>query len=102
MVPIKWEFRRLGDGHDPSFGLPLCLQGSCCGETLWAYNGKHLMALRDYVSAGVRERSAPHWSMFSRLPKWISAAKNRDAVLVCIDRLDKKLSGISRSSGYSG
>jgi DNA-directed RNA polymerase subunit RPC12/RpoP len=94
-VPVEWRVRRIGVQSDPAFGLPLWLKTSCCGEPLWAYNAEHLRALRAYVAAGVRERVGMlHWSMFSRLPKWISAKKNRDAVLAGIDRLEVKLATI--------
>jgi hypothetical protein len=89
---LHWRVRRIGDAVDPAFGLPLWLQSSCCGGTLWAYNAVHLRALRDYVAATIRERvGVMHWSMFSRLPKWLSAGKNRDTVLNAIDRLQDKL-----------
>jgi hypothetical protein len=91
-VPIQWMFERIGGVYDPSFGLPLWLKASCCGETLWAYSSKHLDALREYVSAGLRERTGVrHWSMFARLPKWIASRNNRDAVLECIERLQRTL-----------
>lgn len=91
-VQIVWRAERLGKPADPAFGLPLWLQSPCCDETLWAYNGPHLRALRDYVASDLRERTGVlYWSTFARLPKWVSAGKNRDAVLRCIDRLGKKL-----------
>jgi hypothetical protein len=90
-VKIKWSVSRVGGIHDPSFGLPLWLQTSCRGEILWAYNGEHLTALRSYVSAGLRESTGLHRSMFSRLPKWLCLRGNREVVLACIDRLDQML-----------
>jgi hypothetical protein len=86
-VPIQWWITRLGEAFDPSFGLPLWLRTSCCGETLWAYNRQHLARLREYVAATIRQKrgfaASPslHWSVFSRLPKWMTASANRDAVL---------------------
>ena len=91
-VQIDWYPDRIGRPTDPSFGLPLWLQSPCCTETLWAYNAAHLQALRDYIAAGLREgTSGHHWSMFARLPKWMSAHKNRDAVLLRIERLEERL-----------
>jgi ssDNA-binding Zn-finger/Zn-ribbon topoisomerase 1 len=91
-VPVRWQVRRLGSAVDPVFGLPLWLQLSCCGETLWAYNASHLWALRGYVSAGLRERvGVMQWSMFSRLPKWMSAHKNRERILTSMKRLEERL-----------
>lgn len=86
---------RFGSAIDPTFGLPLWLQVPCCGATLWAYNGEHLNRLRQYVAAGLRERTANlKWSIFSRLPAWMTSAKNRDAVLAGIGRLEEKLKSI--------
>jgi len=91
-VPVHWRVKRYGPAVDPAFGLPLWLQLSCCGETLSAYNASHLSALRDYVAAGLRERTGVmQWSMFSRLPKWLSAHKNRETILNSIDRLQENL-----------
>jgi hypothetical protein len=91
-VPVHWKVRRFGAAVDPAFGLPLWLQSSCCGETLWAYNASHLDALREYVAAGLRERiGIMQWSMFSRLPKWMSVHKNRETILSSIKRLEEKL-----------
>jgi RNase P subunit RPR2 len=94
-LPIKWTRERLGSPVDPVAGLPLWLQAPCCGHTLWAYNADHLTRLGAYVAAGLRERTAnKHWSMFSRLPQWMTAGKNREAVLASINRLEKKLASV--------
>jgi hypothetical protein len=89
-------FERFGGSpNDPYFGLPLWLQAPCCDHILWAYNAEHLSKLRQYVAASLRQRVTPKhpmaWSMFARLPQWMSAAKNREAVLSTFDRLRKKL-----------
>ncbi len=81
--------------RDPFFRLPLWLQTDCCGHVLWAYNQRHLDYLEEYVSARLRLRSRPDpdtaWhrrmTMTAKLPRWIKAAKNRDAVLRRIARL---------------
>src|ERR1044071_5867412 len=65
-------------------GLRLWLETACCGETLWAWNAAHLDYLERYVRAELRERVPDaRWgwanqSVVSRLPRWISSAKNRD------------------------
>ncbi len=90
-ISIGWTFNRFGTPVDPVFGLPLWLKTSCRGETLWAYNEEHLARLRAYVAATLRERTiSSRGGMISKLPSWMSAAKNRDAVLSCIDRLERK------------
>jgi hypothetical protein len=84
-----------GSPYDPLFGLPHWLQAPCCGETLWAYNAEHLAKLREYVAANLRQREksgGPRaWSMFARLPQWMSAAKNRETVISAFDRLEQRL-----------
>jgi hypothetical protein len=81
-----------GASVDWYFRLPLWLQISCCGETLWAYNQKHLEMLENYVAAKLRERTVKGRNSFlSKLPKWIKAAKNRDEILKGIVKLKKKL-----------
>lgn len=88
---------RLGDapvrgGRPPSgpadahFGLPLWLQASCAGQTLWAYSLTHVAFLERLVSAGLRLRHRPAPTIYvnrrlaSRLPRWILLAKHRAAV----------------------
>jgi len=94
-VQISWHVDRVGHPVDPAFGFPLWLQSPCCGEIFWAYNASHLKSLHDYVAAGLRERTGVmQWSMFSRLPKWMSARKNREAVLDCIKQIEAKLTDI--------
>src|SRR5690349_9059622 len=59
--PVDWYFR-----------LPLWLQISCCGTTLWAYNLKQLEFIEKYVGAKLRERTPNATrSMISRLPGWM-------------------------------
>jgi hypothetical protein len=50
------------DSWDYWNSLPLWLRTPCCGETLWAFNSRHLIALQDYVSAGLRENKLGHYS----------------------------------------
>ena len=91
-VDIQWRVRRAGAATDSVFGLPLWLQSPCCGAILWAYNAEHLRVLHGYVAAGLRERTGVRqWSMFARLPKWMSAHKNRKRVLAAIERLSEKI-----------
>jgi len=91
--PLTWYREAFaGEPVDPTFGLPLWLQSPACGHTLWAYNAEHLHALRSYVAAMHRERRADgKWSMFTRLPQWVKAAKNRGELLRAFDRLAARL-----------
>ena len=93
-----WHGDRIatGDAHDPHFGLPLWLRAPCCGQTLWAYNPRHLDFLADYIGATLRERArGDHgWanaSLASRLPKWMQLARHRDEVRKGIERLRARL-----------
>lgn len=78
----------VGEVCDWFFRLPLWLQTPCCGETLWAYNRAHLDELERYVRADLRERLPDrNASLASRLPTWMTSAKNRDEVLRGLARL---------------
>lgn len=75
---------------DPFFHLPVWLQTDFSGETLWAYNLRHLDFLAEHVGAKLRERNGlPHRvrSIGARLPRWMTAAGNREAVLKAIEQL---------------
>lgn len=74
--------------RDPVVGLPLWYQAPVGSHVLWAYNPGHLAFIRDYVSAGIRRREPnENASLASRLPRWLKAGKNREAVLKAISRL---------------
>ncbi len=88
----KWSEKKIERWYtvDDHFHYPLWLQTSCCGETLSAYNLRHLEFIEAFVRAKLRERK-PHelygWSnqsLFSRLPKWIQSGKNREEILKAI------------------
>lgn len=91
--------RANGGPVDPVFQQPVWLQRPCAGETLWAYNARHLDALEQYVRAPLRERRPDPdggWrnaAWTSRLPQWLSSAKNREAVLQCIARIRRECLG---------
>jgi hypothetical protein len=60
---------------------------------LWAYNYDHLNFLKDHIQATLRERNAQepsNQSLGSRLPAWMTSAKNREAVLKGIAHLQQK------------
>lgn len=76
---------------DPVFGLPLYYQTKIKEEILWAYNIEHLIAIRDYVSSELRERTTNKFkmTMVEKLPQFIKNAKNREEVLKSIDKFKK-------------
>ena len=74
---------------DPFFHLPLWFCTELSGETLWAYNSDHLDFLAEHVGAKLRERNGFTFNVKSvgaRLPRWMTAANNRDAVLKAIEK----------------
>lgn len=82
----------LGAAVDPYFRQPLWLTISCCGQLLWAYNPEHLALLKQLVGARLRERNGlppANKSLGSRLPRWMTAAGNRQKVLKAIGELEK-------------
>lgn len=65
----------------------------CCGHTLRATNARHLALLKAHIGARLRGRRGPPWrnaSIGSRLPRWMTSASNRQAVLRAIDALEAK------------
>jgi hypothetical protein len=79
---------------DSCFGLPLWLQTPCAGHTLWAFNLRHLVYLKQFVGAELRGRRVmTNASVVSRLPAWLKDAKHRQAVLRAAERLERSLMG---------
>jgi hypothetical protein len=79
-----------GEPVDPWFLLPLWLGAELRSHTVWAFNDRHLEAVRAYVAAGLRERTprpGAAMSMLEKLPAWMTSAKNRDEVVAVLDRL---------------
>lgn len=83
-----------GGAVDPYFCQPLWLRAECCGgQTLWAFNERHLHILESYVSAQLRERGEHvGMTMVARLPVWLKSAKHRTEILRTIGRLRASLS----------
>jgi hypothetical protein len=83
----------------PAFGTALWLVTPCCGRELWAFNGDHLAFLEAHVGAKLRGvRPDPRWGwsnrgLQSRLPRWMTSAGNREAVLRAVARLRARLEG---------
>lgn len=84
----------LGGEVDPFFHHRLWYMGDCLEGVIWAYNLIHLQVIESYIASAQRGRKdLPYQnnSIAARLPKWMSAAKNRKTVLKCIRELkDKK------------
>ena len=94
-----WEHGAVSHGvdHDPYFRLPLWLSTPCCGETLWAYNARHLEFVTGYVRAELREKrlgpegTLRNTTLANRLPRWMKLAKNREKVLRAMEKLRERL-----------
>ncbi|MDX6745057.1 hypothetical protein [Actinocorallia sp. A-T 12471] len=94
---------------DPVFRRDVWLRADFRGHLLWAYNARHLEYLAAYVGARLRERGGdgfrPHTSMVERLPGWMNAAKNRDALVRAFARMRATLpawasgDGVTREEG---
>ncbi|MCF8248243.1 MAG: hypothetical protein K9J37_23660 [Saprospiraceae bacterium] len=86
----KGKYLVSGAPIDPFFQLPVWLQGDFGDHLLWAYNMEHLQFLEQHIRADLRERNGQETynsSLGSRLPKWMTAKKNREAVLKVIEKL---------------
>lgn len=85
-----------GEAVDNYFYYSLWLQAPCCGQTLWAYNLRHLAFIEGFVAAKLREQKPQPFygwsnrSLFSRLPKWMQSRKNREAILKAIAKIRQK------------
>ena len=90
---LMGKLQIFGAPIDPNFHLPVWLTTNCCNNTLWAYNYEHLEFLRAHVDAKLRERNLDDMqnrSLGSRLPRWMTSKKNREAVLKAIEQLKNK------------
>jgi|GEM_PF-722119 len=82
-----------GGEVDPYFHHPLWYMAPCLEGNIWAYNQRHLQLLENFIRASDRGRNGlpnKNNSIASRLPRWMSAAKNRTSVLKCIGDLKLK------------
>ena len=93
-LSFRWNEANPTDGY---FGFNLWLQINCCGNSLWAFNKRHLAILDSYIKATLRERKpvSHGWcgnsSIPSKLPKWIKSHKNRQQLLKAIQKLHERL-----------
>lgn len=73
------------------FNAELWLQAPFKEHVFWAYNHKHLNYLKRYIAASLRESAdRSHYTLVEKLPKFIQAAGNRQALLKIIEQLEKK------------
>lgn len=75
---------------DPFFGFTVWYRLETVYGLLWAYNLDHLLVIEAYISDPLRQRNGLEYrnnSLASRLPKWVSSAKNRTYLLKIIGRM---------------
>ena len=85
---------RIGDGVDPWFHEHLWLREDVRGHLFWAWNVRHLDLIEAFLSARVRRRPIEpvvSASLIMKLPAWMKAGGNRDALLAAIRRLRESL-----------
>lgn len=87
-----------GEPSDSYFDYRLWMVISCCGNSLWAFNRRHLDFLESFVKAELRENPKDdlgysNSSLASRLPKWIQSKKNRKQIVECLAKL-RSLGGL--------
>ena len=78
--------------YSSSLKVPLWLSVLFEGNMIWAYNYEHLALLKKHVEATLRERNNypnRNGSIGSRIPRWMSSAKNRKKVLKYIEKLQR-------------
>ncbi len=81
-----------GAGKDSYFGCELWLKTDFRGNLLWAFNAEHLAYLKKYIHAKLRERNDRQgFTLVEKLPQFIKSAKNREALLKEIEKLEKKI-----------
>jgi len=88
-----WQYFDLWFASGSFFHLPVWLQTDFSGEILWAYNLEHLDFLAAHIGAKLRERNGFQFrvrSIGARLPRWMTSAGNREAVLKAIEKLREK------------
>ncbi len=93
--PKYTEYRILsqsfGEGKDSWFGCELWLQTNFRGNLLWANNAEHLAYLKKYIQARLRERNDRQgFTLVEKLPQFMKSAKNREALLKEIEKLESK------------
>lgn len=78
-------------GIEPYFGYELSLPVTIKGHNLGVFSPKHASDIAEYVAATDRPSPAnAKWAMVNRLPKWVKHAKNREAVLLALNKLQRQ------------
>ncbi len=91
-TPYTISGGRRDGGKEFFFNADLWLKLPFKNEIFWAYNYRHLNYLKEYIQADLREnRDREFMSMTEKLPKFMQVAKNREALLKIIEKLQQKI-----------
>ncbi|MCR8986791.1 hypothetical protein ABE137_01970 [Brevibacillus laterosporus] len=92
VADYRWRYQDIRDGRDPIFHLELYYLDYFRGKPVWAVNREHLSYLISYTSATLREKPAngPMRTASHSLPVYMKEAKNRDAIVKILHKLQKK------------
>lgn len=75
---------------DPHIGLDLYLKVVTRFGEIWAYNAEHIVYLKHFVKAELREcHTFMHHAYTNRLPTWIKSARHRKEILKALLRLEQ-------------
>lgn len=85
-------YQHKGKGCEPFFGFEFWFKTSFKGKVVWALNRKHLNYLIDFLGADLIEKSSayPMSTASDRLPKFVKLAKNRNAILKQLRKLQEQ------------
>lgn len=90
-IEQQLQYIENGKPSDYYFGLPLWLTSNFRGNDFWAFNNEHLLYLKEYIQAELREKNGrTHWTMVEKLPEWMKSRKNREKLIKLITELEKK------------
>lgn len=79
---------------DPYFGYSVWLYAIYKTHLIWAYNEAHLQFITEFIAAPLRARNHhdnQNRSIGSRLPKWMTAAKQREKILKVLQQIKAKV-----------
>lgn len=92
-VAVKSHVLHFNSPCDPFFQYKVWYEIPTTYGILWAYNLEHLKVIESFISDKVRSRNGvenKNKSIASRLPIWVSSAKNRNYLLKTIAKFIEK------------
>lgn len=92
-VAVKSHILFFNSPCDPFFQYKVWFNMPTTYGFLWAYNLEHLNIIEKFIADKIRSRNGlenKNKSIASRLPTWVSSAKNRDCLLKTIKKFKEK------------